>query len=245
MWSSVLALALLMTLNPVRLGLILLMISRPRPLQNLLAYWVGGLTVAVPLLLAPLMMLHFTPVFRSGAHGSDIPATSSTVRHIQIGIGLLALSIAAVMTVRFLARQRVQLPAAGNNASAQPLESSTPIQIQRLLGRVHNAWESGSLWVAWLIGLVSVSMDGVVFVAAIIAASGAAIGTQISAAIVFLIGIYAVVEVILVAYLAAPAKTEAMLRRVHDWAHAHRHQVLIAIFTVVGVSQLAQGTGIV
>ncbi|WP_084707478.1 GAP family protein [Mycobacterium celatum] len=45
--------------------------------------------------------------------------------------------------------------------------------------------------------------------------------------------------------MATPAKTQAVLRRLHDWASAHRHQVLIAIFAVVGVSQLAQGTGIV
>jgi hypothetical protein len=42
MWGSVLVLALLAALNPVRLGLALLVISRPRPVQNLLAYWVGG-----------------------------------------------------------------------------------------------------------------------------------------------------------------------------------------------------------
>jgi Sap, sulfolipid-1-addressing protein len=35
----VLGLALLLALNPVRLGVILLMISRLRPVPNLLAYW--------------------------------------------------------------------------------------------------------------------------------------------------------------------------------------------------------------
>ena len=37
MWGSVGVLALLAALDPVRLGLTLLVISRPRPVQNLLA----------------------------------------------------------------------------------------------------------------------------------------------------------------------------------------------------------------
>ncbi|GBE68186.1 hypothetical protein MFM001_46480 [Mycobacterium sp. MFM001] len=244
MWGSVLGLALLATLNPVRLGLTLLMISRPRPVQNLLAYWAGGLMVTVPLLLLPLLLLHAT-LSRSLGQDPAGPATNSTGRHIQIGIGVVALSIAALMTVRFFARQRARQAAPDGNTSTGTSDSNTPIAIQRLLDRAQDAWESGSLWVAWVIGLVSVSIDGVLFVAAIIVASGAAIGTQVSAAIVFLVGMYAAVEVILVAYLAAPAKTEAVLRRLHDWAEAHRQQVLIAIFTVVGLSQVAQGTGIV
>ena len=97
------------------------------------------------------------------------------------------------------------------------------------------------MWVAWVIGLGSVPVDGILFVVAIIAASGAAIGTQVSAAIVFVAGSIAVIEIILVGYLATPAKTKAVLRRLHDWLRAHHRQVLIAMFAVVRVSQLAQG----
>lgn len=261
MWGSVLGLALLTALNPVRLGLILLMISRPRPVPNLLAYWVGSLTACVPGLLAPLMVVHFTPMSRFFAQDSASPATSSTLRHMQIGIGVFALSIAALMTVHSLARrrQRAHLPKPGGNTSTMLLDSNTPITIprllgggqdapteagsaiQRLLGRAQSAWENGSLWVAWVIGLGSVPFDGVLFVAAVIVASGAAIGMQLSAAMAFVVVMYAVVEIILVSYLAAPAKTQAVLRLLHDWALAHRRKILIAMFALVGVSQLAQG----
>jgi hypothetical protein len=87
MWSSVLVLALLAGLNPVRLGLILLVISRPRPAQNLLAFWVGALTGSVFNLLVPLALLHATPMFSSLAQDLD---TSSAGR-MQIAIGVLAL----------------------------------------------------------------------------------------------------------------------------------------------------------
>ena len=75
-------------------------------------------------------------------------------------------------------------------------------------------------------------------------ASGAAIGTQVSAAIAFVVGMLAVVEITLVSDLATPAKTQAVPRLLHDWARAHRRQVLVAIFAVVGVTLVANGMGI-
>jgi hypothetical protein len=65
-----------------------------------------------------------------------------------------------------------------------------------------------------------------VFVLAIIVASGAAIGTQVSVAIVFVIEVLAVVEITLICYLAWPAKTQAVNRPLHDWSSTHRRQVL-------------------
>jgi len=263
-WSSVLVLALLAALSPLRLGLALLVISRPRPVQNLLAYWVGCLVVSVVYMLVPLMVLHFTPGLRSFAHDVGTPGTvtSSTVRHIQIGMGVLLLSIAALMTVRFAARQRAHLPAPGANTSTLEPDSNTPTgisrllgrahdapteggsAIRRLLGRAHNSWENGSLWVALVIGLVSgPTLDGVLYVLAIIVPSGAAFGTQVSAAIAFVVGMLAVVEITLVSYLVAPAKTQVVVQLLHDWARAHRRKVLVAVFAVVGVALVAQGMG--
>jgi hypothetical protein len=259
MWGSVLVLALLMGLSPVRLGLILLVISRPRPMQNLLAYWVGGLMVGVIYMLVPLMVLHFTPWFTSFAHDLATPATgaSSTVRHIQIGMGVLALSIAALMTVFFSARQRAHLPTPGGNTSTlvptaiSRLLSRAPdaptegrSAIRRLVGRAHNAWENGSLWVAVVIGSGSGPVaEEILLVLAIIVASGAAIGTQVSAAIAFVVGLLAIVEIILVSYLATPAKTQALVQLVHDWVRAHHRQVLVAMFAVIGVAMVANGMG--
>ncbi|WP_454231824.1 GAP family protein [Mycolicibacterium fortuitum] len=61
MWGPLLLLALLFTVNPVRLGIILLVLSRPRPMQNLLVYWIGILVVGLAYLLIPLVLLHSTP----------------------------------------------------------------------------------------------------------------------------------------------------------------------------------------
>jgi Sap, sulfolipid-1-addressing protein len=65
MWSSLALLALPIALDPVRLGFNVLLISRPRPAQNLLVYWVGCAFGGVALLLVPILTLHFTPLFSS------------------------------------------------------------------------------------------------------------------------------------------------------------------------------------
>ncbi|OBF10007.1 GAP family protein [Mycobacterium sp. 852002-10029_SCH5224772] len=263
MWGSVLGLGILAALNPVRLGLALLMISRPRPGPSLLAYWLGGLTVCVPELLLPLMLLNFTPMFRHVAHGSASPSTSSTLEKVQIALGVIGLSIAVLMTLRFMTRRRAAHPAPGDRSTAlsaasgasiamprlltrvQDVSSDDGSAFRRLLGRIHEAWESGSSWVAWVIGLISVPVDGVLFIVAIIVASGASITAQVSASIAFIILMYAVVEVILVGYVVTPVKTQSLLRVLHDWVRTYHRQILVTLFTVVGVSQLAQGLHIV
>jgi Sap-like sulfolipid-1-addressing protein len=256
MWGSVLVLALLGGLNPVRLGLILLVISRPRPVQNLLAFWVGALTASLLNLLVPLTVLHATPMLRSFAQDFG----KSSARHMQIGIGVLALSIAALMVVRLSARQRAHLSAPGGNTSTLVADSNVPpaisrllgraqdapteggSAIRRLLGRAHNAWEKGSLWVALVIGMgMGPAAEEILVLLAIIVASGAAVGTQVSAAIAFVVGMLGVVEVMLISYLATPAKTQAGLRLLQDWARAHRQKILVAMFAVGGVSLVVNG----
>lgn len=263
-WGSLLGLALLVGFNPVLLAVILLMVSRPRTLQNLLAYLVGGLIVNLVCVLVPLVVLHSTPTFTSFAHDSTIPASaaSSTVRHIQLGIGVVALSIAAVMAMRSASRQRARLATPGGNTSVLVLDSDRPTEfsplglpqdaaaeggspLRRLLGRLQTAWENGSLWVAFVFGIGGLPPPLLVlFVDTMIVASGAPIGTQFVAAIVFVIGMFAVIEITLVTYLVAPAKTQALLRPLHDWALARRRQVVIAILVVVGFLQLSKGLGI-
>jgi hypothetical protein len=260
-WGSLLGMAVLFAINPVLLAIIVLMISRPRPVQNLLAYWVGSVIVNVPCLLVPLLVLHVT--FTASAHDLANPATSPTVRYTQLGLGVLALSAAALMIVRS-ARQRAQLPTSVGNTSIMVLDSDTPREIsspfgrapdtpiegasvfRRLLARLQNSWEDGALWVSLVFGLGGFPPPPLVlFVDTTIVASGAAIGTQVIAALAVVVAMFAVVEITLISYLAAPAKTLAVLRPLHDWALAHRRQVLITIFAVCGSFQVAHSMGIV
>jgi Sap, sulfolipid-1-addressing protein len=262
--GSLLLLTLLVALDPVRFGATLLMISRPRPLQNMLVYWIGGMTIGVTYMLGPLMVLHATPFFRSLAQDLARPATyaNATVRHIEIGVGVLVLSLAALMARRFWARSRALLPAPSGTTSTLVPDSNTPTAIppllgraqdvptgggsaiRRLLARARNAWEDGSLWVALVIGLILAPPPfTIVFVLVTIMATGAAIGTQVIAAIAFVIGMQAVVEIALVSHLFRPAKTQAVLQRLHDWTRAHRQKILVAMCVFIGGALVAQGMG--
>lgn len=73
MWTEILGWALLVSLNPMLLGAIVLVISRPRPVQNLLAFWVGCVIVNVPALLIPLVALHSVPSFAALAQELATP----------------------------------------------------------------------------------------------------------------------------------------------------------------------------
>ncbi len=263
MWGSVLVMGLITGLDPMRIGVTLVVISRPRPVQNLLAYGVGNLIACGFTVVMPLSVVHVTPAFKSFA---DNLATSNTLRHVQLGMGALALSIAALMTVRWLtrARQPAHVATPGDNPAALVPDSNTPPAIswllgrgkdgsaepasatRRLLGRAHSAWESGSWWVALLIGLaLGPPLDGVLFLLAIIVAAGGAFGTQVSAAIIFVVGLLSVVEITLASYLVTPTKTYAVLEAVHDWARNHRRKILLIICTVGGTALVVSGMGTV
>ena len=110
--------------------------------------------------------------------------------------------------------------------------------------RARNAWEDGSLWVALVIGLILAPPPfTIVFVLVTIMATGAAIGTQVIAAIAFVVGMQAVVEIALVSHLFRPAKTQAVMRLLHDWTRTHRQKILVAICVLIGGALVAQGVG--
>lgn len=271
MWGQLLVLALLATVNPIRLSIILLILSRPRPIQNLFAYWVGAMIVGFVSMLAPLIALHATPAsasfIRSFAEPTASPATQRTV----IGIGLILLIAAALIAARSLTRTSTEsgrhaapgrVASAGGNASTLVLDSNTPPVLQRLLypqgdeltensssigrllSRIRIAWRNGSPKISFVIGVIVLPpLDGILIALALIVASGAAMGIQIGAVIAYVIGVLAVEEVILVSNLVAPAKTQAVLRRVHDFAALHHRKFLAAILALIGISFVLRGMG--
>lgn len=264
MWGPLLALALVLTVNPVRLGIILLVLSRPRPMQNLLVYWAGTAVVGLAYLLVPLILLHSTPTSAALVKGIGQPTTSPTVQRIVIGIGVVLLVFATIMAAQSLRRTR------DSDAGAQGSEQSTahsldpttlPVisklarpagiaapeattGVQRLVASARNAWQNGSPWISLVIGFMVMPADGVIFALALIVASGDVLGTQVGAAIVFVVVVLLVEEVILVSNLLVPEKTEAALRRLRDWALAHHRKFMAAILAVVGVSLIVRGAGI-
>lgn len=237
---------LLWALNPGVVGVIVLLLSRPRGVQNLFAFWCGSVMVSIPFMLIPLLMLYFAPSSISFAHDFSTP-TSPVARNTQIGLGLFTLSVAIVVIARHVARRRraslVTSPQVGNATEAPAKRESA---FRRLWSRAYKAWEDGSLWISFLFGMTLFPGPPIVlFVVTTITASGAGIGLQITAAIVFVAVMLAVVEIILVSYLVAPTTTKVVLRPIADWSRAYRLQFAITLLAVIGFWQLARGLGVI
>lgn len=248
MWTIVVVFGLGMAIDPVRIGLAVLILSQRNPFRNLLAFWLGGIVAGVAVGLAALVLmrdltvtaLHFlTDVFTKFRAATVIFSGG----RLQIAFGVLAFVILAVMTIRARAATRVSAGAAdvgGGNVAT--LEERPGNVFQRLGARSQEILSGDRLWPAFFVGLSSSfpPYEGWVVVA-VIGASGSAVGAQFGALMLFMLVLLAVVEIPLICYLAVPAKTHAMMERIHTWMRTYRLQITQAIVSCTGVMLLFEG----
>ncbi len=236
MWGIALLLGLSTAADPVRIGIAVLFISRPRPITNLLAFWLGGMATGLGFGILTLILLRdFSPVLVQ-----DVTA-GFTGGPTKIVIGVLALLIAAVNAVG-LARLRAWVPIGSGDPSPSAPQPSMPSPVSWLVARARHVLEGGRPWVAFVVGLGQ-GPAPVEYLAAlsVIAASGAAIGTQLCAAVAFTIGMLAIIEIPLVVYLVKPEQTEAIMLSVNNWLRAHRRWILVVIAGALGIVMVASG----
>jgi Sap, sulfolipid-1-addressing protein len=238
MWCTVLMLALVATLDPVRLGTSVFLYSRPRPVRHLIAFWLGGVTVGVVLAVAVLVGMRDAAF--GVVHRLQLAAASSTAGHIQIALGALALLVAA-LALGLSARQRARLETA---APVPPqLQPRTSTAFSRLSTRAQGILHTRPLWVPFAMGVGLFTDFRYLLALSAIVASGAAAGTQISATAAFAVVSLAFIEIPLASRLAAPVKTGEVMSQVHEWVYARRHQVFAAIVAVLGVFLMSTGLG--
>ncbi|MFN8042485.1 MAG: GAP family protein [Mycobacterium sp.] len=267
MLRDVILMTLLVVFNPFLLAIILLLVSRPRPAQNLFVYWVGCMITNVPIFLVPLVALHVVPSFSAFAHDVATPAPGTTIKPIQIGAGVVMLLVSCLVAIRHQRQQRTEIVApvpvgrGGGDSAVLLLERPEPptsaprppgrfdellTRAKAVLERANAAWEGGNLWLSLLFGMGCVpSLTMVLLVDGLIVGSGAPIAMQIVVAIVFVITMFIVLEAALLSNVFAPGKTQALLKPLHTWSAAHAHQTVYILLAVVGVWNLIAGTGLV
>ncbi len=238
MWCTVLMLALVATVDPVRLGTSVLLYSRPRPVRHLVAFWLGGVTVCIVLALGVLVGLR--DFATSAINRVQHATTSSTVGHIQIAMGALAIVVAA-LAAALSPRQRARLAMPAASPSALQLLRSTVMS--RLSTRVQDALQTRPLWVPFVLGVGLFTDFRYLFALSAIVASGATSGTQIIATAAFAVVSLAFIEIPLASQLAAPVKTGEAMSQAHAWVKARRRQVFALIVAVVGVFLMTTGIG--
>jgi hypothetical protein len=240
--SAVLALSLLAAIDPVRIGITALLISRPRPMLNLLAFWVGGMAAGT---VAAVVALLFLRDLTLSVETALVSATSSpSVAYLQFAIGVLAVSLAALMLARFGARQRTAVPVTGGESAVLLLEPNAPTGSSRL--SIRGQLEGGSLAVAFVAG-VALATPPAEYIAAIIAimASEPTAAAQVGAALMFTVVAFTVVEVPLITYLTSPAQTLAVVRRLNDWISTRRQAIPAIVIGAIGFLLLVSGLGTV
>ena len=202
--------AVAVSLEPFRIGMTVLMLNRPRPTLQLLAFLSGGFAMGTAVGLVVLFVLRHR---LSGA-------THFTLPKVQIVIGVLAVLVATAVV-------------------ATP---SPPRGMETLFTRARHLLDGSSPWVAGAAGLgIALPSLDYLAVLAVILASGAAPATQVGALLTFNVVAFTLVEIPLVAYLAAPDKTRALMAALHNWIRSHRRRNVAVVLAVVGSVLLAVG----
>jgi hypothetical protein len=212
MLVTVLVMAFAVSVEPFRIGMTVLMLNRPRPALQLLAFLLGGFAMGMTVGLVVLF------VFRRRLLGS----TYFTLSKVQILIGFLALLVAVVVAV----------PIPGRLGS-RPARLARPAQ--RLLS-------GHSLSVAGIAGLsIALPSVDYLAALAVILASGAAALTQVAVLVMFNVVAFALVEIPLLAFLLAPKTTAMTMTALHNWIRSRRRLEVAILLAAAGCVFLAVG----
>lgn len=219
MWFTLLTMGLAVSLEPFRIGMTVLLINRPRPLLQLLAFLTGGFAMGLTVGMVVLFVLR--------------PALGSahfTLPRVQIVVGALLLLNAAALATGLMGR-----------ANAGP-PGPVARRLAPLAARGRRLLDGRSLWTAGVAGL-GIALPSVDYLAvlALIAASGAAPAVQVGALLVFSVVAFAVVEIPLISYLAAPQRTRETVAALQNWIRARGRRAVTALLVAVGCVLLAAG----
>lgn len=103
MWITVLVMAIAVSMEPFRIGMTVLMLNRPRPALQLLAFLIGGFVMAATVGL--VVLFAFRPSLLGSAH--------FTLPTVQIVIGAAAVLVAALLATGVMPIPRVPARAQG------------------------------------------------------------------------------------------------------------------------------------
>src|SRR3954469_13720876 len=132
-WGAVLVMALAAMADPLRIGITVLVISRPRPMLQLLAFWLGGLAMGFGVGLSVLLLLHDLAL--DFINDLESTTATSTVGLVQVAVGVLALLLAAMIAMRFPSRRRARVAVPDVGAQTPTVAPSTPGAWSRLTTR--------------------------------------------------------------------------------------------------------------
>jgi hypothetical protein len=238
MWTAVIILGLGLAVDPLRLGLVAVVLARQRPMQNLVAFWLGGMVASIGLGVAVLVVFRGVALTAIEHMVSVLDSLRRSIvildgGGLQITLGVLILLLSAGLSAR---RRSVTIQ------RSVTMPQPPPNALVRLTGRGRNSLNHGAVWPSFLVGLGSATPPvECVMLLTVIMASGAALTTQLAAFIAFTFLVLVLVEVPLLTYLATPQRTEAVLLRLNGWLGTHRRRMFQAMLALTGTVLLVMG----
>jgi hypothetical protein len=232
MWTTLLVLAIALNFEPTRLGLIGLILIRPRPIPQLLAFLGGSFLTSASAGLLILMLLHNFMPTDNRFNGAKV----------QIAVGALALIVSAILAGNFPA-QRSNSGAADSSATQSPDAISTrPGLVDWLSTRADRLAHGSSPWFAGALG-VGIAIPSVDYLALLllIATSGAPLSIQAGALLIFLSIANVVLLAPIAAYLLAPDRTTTAMEQLRRWVLARRRRDYAVLLAMAGAMLIAIG----
>lgn len=235
MWTTVVVLALALNLEPNRLGIIGLLFLRPHPIRQLLAFLSTSFLASSTAGLIVLFVAHRGSVLKGDSSGAII----------QIGVGTVALVIAAVLFTNIPlpgskgSPQAVSDPQAVSGADPtveRPAATSSGIGlVDRVTKRAGRLIHGSSIRFAAVLGVL-ISLPSVDYVALllIIAASGEPPRVQVTALFTFLVVANAVLLVPIISYIVAKERTVRAIESLRSWVLARTRRDYAVLLAVVG-----------
>jgi thiol:disulfide interchange protein len=222
-WLELLVLALASTFWPTLILIVVLALRLDRPVKILVWFLIGGLLTTVSVGIAVVFALQDAS-FMTGSHP---PADSA----VDIVAGLLSLLAAFA-----LSRRSRKTPAEVTPAPPEaPAEPKKPSMAQRAVSQ-------GSP-IAFVAGVVLNIVPGTFPIVALkdIAQLDASDGAKIATIIAFYVIMFAFVEIPIVAYLFAPARTITAVDNFNAWLGRNGRRVAVYVLAVVGAYLIARG----
>ncbi|NTY60336.1 hypothetical protein FEG63_12340 [Mycolicibacterium sphagni] len=235
MWSTVLLMGLVGTIDPLRVGVGAFLLSRPSPARPLAVYFVVGFTLNIVIGEAVL------------AGGRALLGTQRTIPgQVEIVVAGLLFTIGLIAALSgWLLSAFGKSPEPASEASDIDGLAQVPL-FARLPDRIQNTLRGDSVWLPVTLALCTASPGAhyLATMAAIFAADAAA-GPRLAALIVFNLGEFAAALIPLACLWVAPEATRAFVDRVNAWVKIHHRLMLTlimwtaaAVFLVMGIRHL-------
>lgn len=217
MLAQAAGLALLAAISPAALLVLAVFLGSDSPRRTAMVYFVGAVLMTLIMAVTVLLVLRST--------GLNQPRQHTPRYGLRLGLGILALGVAAVLIVR----ARRAAPTAGADAARKPGMMS------RLTARPRPV-------TAFLAGLV-VFTPSPSFIAAVqvVATAQASVEATVLAMVVVIALTVVLVWLPLIAYLAAPEATTRLLRNANGWLGVHGRAVATWALAVAGVILVVNG----